>query len=179
MIKDPARPMPMPQGTPTENPQMFNQAPPELEEQAAGIVDKVVTYIYADGVDDILSEMSDGSPEKLGGIAGNLVTNEIAMEEEGGNMISRDIEIEIMAEVVHELTDLALEKGLVDLQTEQQEQSFMGQALTHAINAAMASDDTQVTDDSIMQLATQMLNKQGQQPAGGMLTQGNMNEQSI
>ena len=187
MIKPQARSMPIPErsdkGTP-EDQQMANigaeQASEEEVTQAKGIVENIAVYIYSDGAEDII-EKSGGSAKEVGLIAGNLVTNEIALEEEEGQDISRDIEIEIMAEIVHEITDLLLAKGVINLPDENSEQAFMGEALTFAISAAMDSDDPQITNESMMNLVTNMLNssEQSGQPVDGVpLPQEMMNGQS-
>jgi len=173
MVKDQARAMPMPAGAPVES----GDQDPAIEEaseqevaQARGVVLKIVDYIYSDGVADILQQISNGSAKKLGEVAGNLVTNEIALEEEDGNDIDRGIEIEIMAEIVHEIMDLAESKGVIDFANEQKEQAFAGEALTYAINAAVESNDPQVTEESLMNMLTGALGGAPQpQPAGGML----------
>ncbi len=187
MIKEQARPMPIPNGKstiPEEEQQMANigieQASEEEVAQAKGIVENIAVYIYSDGAEDII-EKSGGSAKEVGLIAGNLVTNEIALEEEEGQDISRDIEIEIMAEIVHEITDLLLSKGVIDLPDENSEQAFMGEALTFAISAAMDSDDPQITNESMMEVVTNMINssEQSGQPVNGVpLPQGMINGQS-
>ena len=57
----------------------------------------------------------------------------------------------------------------------------MGEALTFAISAAMDSDDPQITNESMMNLVTNMLNssEQSGQPVDGVpLPQEMMNGQS-
>jgi len=177
MMKEQARPMPIPApspGAPVEEQQMQSlgaeQASEEEVAQARGIVENIVTYIYADGAPDILEQISGGNAESLGKVAGNLVTNEIAMAEEEGGDISRDIGIEIIGEVIHELVDLGMHEGVLDLPDEKAEQAFMGEALTYAIGAVMDSDDPQVTNESMMDLVTNMINagEQSAQPANGI-----------
>lgn len=173
MIKDQARAMPMPTGAPVEQEMqepIIEEASEQEIAQAKGVVANIVDYIYSDGVADILQQIGNGSAQKLGEVAGNLVTNEIALEEEDGNDIDRNIEIEIMAEIVHEIMDLAESKGVIDFVDEQKEQAFAGEALTHAINAAVESNDPQVTEDSLMSMLAGALGGAPQpQPAGGML----------
>lgn len=175
MMKPQARPMPIPtqsnKGSVEEQDMAklgAEQAPEEEVAQAKGMIENIVSYIYGDGAGDIISQMPNGAPKELGAIAGNLVTNEVALEEEEGKDISRDIEIEMMAEIVHELTDLAMHEGAVNLPDEKSEQTFMGEALTFAITAAMDSDDPQVNNESMMRLVTGMLGAEGQQQANGI-----------
>jgi hypothetical protein len=169
MIKPQARPMPIPtqsnQGSVEEQDMAklgAEQAPEEEVAQAKGMIENIVSYVYGDGAGDIISQMPNGAPKELGTIAGNLVTNEIALEEEEGK------EIEMMAEIVHELTDLAMHEGAVNLPDEKSEQTFMGEALTFAITAAMDSDDPQVNNESMMRLVTGMLGAEEQQQANGI-----------
>jgi len=176
MIKEQARPMPIPSGKstmPEEQQEMANLGIENLSEeevaQSKGIVENIVRYIYSDGAPDILERAGNGSPQMIGEIAGNLVTNEIALEEEDGKEVSRDMEVAIMEEVVHELTDLLMYENIVDLPDEKSEQMFMGEALTYAIAAAIESDDPQFTGESIMQMFTNLVNsspQQGEQPTG-------------
>tara|TARA_B100000029_G_C17332243_1_gene872119 strand:+ start:348 stop:911 length:564 start_codon:yes stop_codon:yes gene_type:complete len=185
MMKEQARPMPIPVGQSTvsqEEQEMANLGIENLSEeeivQAKGIVENIVKYIYSDGAPDILEQASNGSPQRLGEIAGNLVTNEIALEEEAGKEVSRDMEIAIMEEVVHELTDLVMHENIVDLPDEKSEQMFMGEALTYAIGAAIESDDPQFTGESVMQMVTNLINsspQQGEQPTGVLATQEGSN----
>jgi len=177
MIKEQARSMPIPESASKKSIQErqmqsmgMEQASEEEVTQAKGIVESIVSYIYSDGAPDILQQITGGSPQKLGEVAGNLVTNEIAMEEEEGGDISRDIEIEIIAEIVHELTDLGLHEGVINLADEESEQAFMGEALTYAIGSVMDSDDPQVTNESMMDLVANMINtgEQSTQPANGI-----------
>ena len=75
-----------------------------------------------------------------------------------------------MAEIVHEIMDLAESKGVIDFADEQKEQAFAGEALTYAINAAVESNDPQVTEESLMSMLAGALGGSPQpQPAGGML----------
>jgi len=181
MIKEQARPMPIPNGKstlPQEEQEMANLGIENLSEeeiaQAKGIVENITIYIYSDGAPDILEQAGNGSPQTLGEIAGNLVTNEIALEEEEGKEVSRDMEVAVMEEVVHELTDLFMHENIVDLPDEKSEQMFMGEALTYAIGAAVESDDPQFTGESIMQMFTNLVNSseaQGQSTAGVLATQ--------
>jgi hypothetical protein len=181
MIKEQARPMPIPNGKstlPQEEQEMANLGIENLSEeeiaQAKGIVENITIYIYSDGAPDILEQAGNGSPQTLGEIAGNLVTNEIALEEEEGKEVSRDMEVAVMEEVVHELTDLFMHENIVDLPDEKSEQMFMGEALTYAIGAAVESDDPQFTGESIMQMFTNLVNSseaQGQPTAGVLATQ--------
>ena len=178
MIKEQARPMPIPAGNTTASAeeQEMSEVGMELasEEEIAlakGVVENVVKYIYSDGAPDIIEQINDGNPQSLGEVAGNLVTNEIALEEEEGRDISRDIEVEIMTEIVHELTDLAMHEKIVDLPDERSEQTFMGEALTYAIGSAMESNDPQFTPDSMMEMVTNMINTSSQsgQPVDGVM----------
>ena len=178
MIKEQARPMPIPAGNTTASAeeQEMNEAGMELAsaeeiELAKGVVENVVRYIYSDGAPDIIEQISDGNPQSLGEVAGNLVTNEIALEEEEGRDISRDIEVEIITEIVHELTDLAMMENIVDLPDERSEQTFLGEALTYAIGAAVESNDPQFAPDSMMEMITNMLNEGSQsgQPVDGVM----------
>jgi hypothetical protein len=178
MIKEQARPMPIPNGKstiPEEEQEMANLGIENLSEeeiaQARSIVESIATYIYSDGAPDILEQAGNGSPQRLGEIAGNLVTNEIALEEEEGKEVSRDMEVAIMEEVIHEMTDLFMYENIVDLPDEKSEQMFMGEALTYALGAAIESDDPQFTGESIMEMFTNLVNSsesQGQ-PASGVL----------
>lgn len=173
--------MPIPNGKstlPQEEQEMANLGIENLSEeeiaQAKGIVENITIYIYSDGAPDILEQAGNGSPQRLGEIAGNLVTNEIALEEEEGKEVSRDMEVAVMEEVVHELTDLFMHENIVDLPDEKSEQMFMGEALTYAIGAAVESDDPQFTGESIMQMFTNLVNSseaQGQPTAGVLATQ--------
>ena len=178
MIKEQARPMPIPSGnvaTSAEEEEMRDYGIELASEEeialAKGVVENIVRYIYSDGAPDIIEQMGDGNPQSLGEIAGNLVTNEIALEEEEGTKVSRDVEVEIMAEIVHELTDLVMHENIVDLPDERSEQTFMGEALTYAIGAAMESDDPQFTPDSMMEMVTNMINtsSQSEQPVNGVM----------
>ena len=174
MMKEQARPMPIPVGQSTVSPEeqeMANLGIENLSEeeivQAKGIVENIVRYIYSDGAPDILEQASNGSPQRLGEIAGNLVTNEIALEEEDGKEVSRD-----------ELTDLVMHENIVDLPDEKSEQMFMGEALTYAIGAAIESDDPQFTGESVMQMVTNLIKsspQQGEQPTGVLATQEGSN----
>jgi len=155
MMKPQARPMPIPtqsnQGSVEEQDMAklgAEQAPEEEVAEAKGMIENIVSYIYGDGAGDIISQMPNGAPKELGTIAGNLVTNEVALEEEEGKDISRDIEIEMMAEIVHELTDLAMHEGAVDLPDEK--------------------NDPQVNNESMMRLVTGMLGAEDQQQANGI-----------
>ena len=177
MMKEQARPMPIPASASNGNTQEkesesmgMKQATEEEVAQAKGIVENIASYIYSDGAPDIVQQMAGGSPRELGEIAGNLVTNEIALEEEAGKDISRDIEIEVMSQVILELVDLGLHEGILNLPDEQSEQAFMGEALTYALGAAMDSDDPQITNESMMDLVTNMLGagEQAQQPSNGI-----------
>jgi hypothetical protein len=67
-----------------------------------------------------------------------------------------------MTEIVHELTDLAMHENIVDLPDERSEQTFMGEALTYAIGAAIESNDPQFTPDSMMEMVTNMINTSSQ-----------------
>ena len=173
--------MPIPNGKstiPEEEQEMANLGIENLSEeeitQARSIVESIVTYIYSDGAQDILEQASNGSPQRLGEIAGNLVTNEIAIEEEEGKEVSRDMEVAIMEEVVHELTDLFMHENIVDFPDEKSEQMFMGEALTYAIGAAVESDDPQFTGESIMEMFTNLVNSsesQGQTASGVLAPQ--------
>lgn len=181
MMKEQSRPMPIPTAAPTAASDKsihqqqaaslgMEQASEEEVMQAKGIVENVVSYIYSDGAPDILQQMAGATPRELGEIAGNLVTNEIALEEEAGQDISRDIEAEIMAEVILELVDLGMHEGVLNLPDEESEQAFMGEALTYALGAAMDSDDPEVTNESMMNIVTNMIgaSEQAQQPSNGI-----------
>ena len=83
--------MPIPAGNTTASAeeQEMSEAGIELAsaeeiELAKGVVENVVRYIYSDGAPEIIEQISDGNPQNLGEVAGNLVTNEIALEQEEG-----------------------------------------------------------------------------------------------
>jgi DNA-binding HxlR family transcriptional regulator len=150
-------------------PNPFPNAPQESKEQADKIVGAVNSYIYGEGSGDIISEMKKGKdklPETIGKIGGNLLSTEMMMEEEEGFDVPRDVYIDMQADVVHELTEVAVHEKIVDFKDDYEAQIFMGEALTHAVNTGIESDESGVTGDWIVNEAQEMLRGQdAQQPA--------------
>ena len=150
-------------------PNPFPNAPPESKEQADKIVGAVNSYIYGEGSDDIISEMKKGKdklPETIGKIGGNLLSTEMMMEEEEGFDVPRDVYIDMQSDVVHELTEVAVHVKLVDFKDDYEAQIFMGEALTHAVNTGIESDESGITGDWVVNEAQEMLRGQdAQQPA--------------
>jgi len=189
MPKMPARSMPIPQdlsgqsrvppqgevveeevivGSNTQ-PNSFPDAPIESKEQADKIVGEVNSYIYGEGYKDVVSEMKKGKEhlsETTGKIGGNLLSTEMMMEEEEGFDVPRNVFIDMQSSVIHELTEVAVHEELVDFKDDYEAQVFMGEALTHAVNAGIESDESGVTGDWIIKEAEDMLRSpEFQQPA--------------
>ena len=119
--------------------------------QAEAITSEIYMYIYRDGFDEIGEELKKGKKnlaETLGNMAGNLLSNEMAMAEEDGVEVSRDMYIEMQSGVVHQLTEVAAHNGLKDFSSDNEAQAFMGEALTYAIDNVISSPDPFITDES-------------------------------
>tara|TARA_R100001244_G_scaffold121460_1_gene91086 strand:+ start:180 stop:782 length:603 start_codon:yes stop_codon:yes gene_type:complete len=188
-MKQPARSMPMPQDlsgqsrAPSQEeiveeevmvgnnsqPNSFPDAPLEAKEQADKIVGEVNSYIYGEGYKDVVSKMKKGKEhlsETTGKIGGNLLSTEMMMEEEEGFDVPRDVYIDMQSDVVHELTEVAVHVKLVDFKDDYEAQIFMGEALTHAVNTGIESDESGITGDWVVNEAQEMLRGQdAQQPA--------------
>ena len=179
-MQQPARSMPMPQDlsgqsrVPSQEeiveeevmvgnnsqPNSFPDAPLEAKEQADKIVGEVNSYIYGEGYKDVVSEMKKGKEylsETTGKIGGNLLSTEMMMEEEEGFDVPRNVFIDMQSSVIHELTEVAVHEELVDFKDDYDAQIFMGEALTHAVNAGIESDESGVPGDWIIKEAEDML----------------------
>jgi len=171
-MKHPARSFPLPQAVPQEqvageqvvtedtfqNP--FQAGSQDESAQANAITSDIYNYIYREGWDEITEDLKKGKKnlaETLGTMAGNLLSNEMAMAEEEGLDISRDMYVDMQSGVVQQLTEIVDEKGIKDFRDDNQVQIFMGEALTYAINAVITGDDVGITDESWIAMTQDVL----------------------
>lgn len=186
-MKQPARSFPLPAAVPqeevvgeqavVENNTQQNPYPVASQEesmQADEITSGIYLYIYREGFDEIVEDLKSGKDDlakTLGDMAGNLLSNEIAMAEEEGVDVSREMFLDMQSGVVHQLTEVAAEKGLKKFNNDNEAQAFMGEALTYAIHAVINSNDTQITDESWVAMTQDMLTggiEQDVQPVTGV-----------
>tara|TARA_R100000789_G_scaffold73299_1_gene68986 strand:- start:47 stop:628 length:582 start_codon:yes stop_codon:yes gene_type:complete len=172
-MKQPARSFPIPEAIPQEqttedqvvveeniNQNPFPEGSQEESIQADNITSPIYMYIYREGFDEVVEKLKEGKdklPETLGEMAGNLLANELAMSEEEGVDISRDMYVDMQSGIVHQLTEIASEKGLKEFRDDNEAQAFMGEALTYAINTVITGDDNAINDDSWMKMTQDML----------------------
>ena len=170
-MKQPARSFPIPQSVPQETEEQvvidddteispFQNASPEEAQMSDAITSEIYMYIYSDGWDDIVEELqkSKGNlAEKVGQIAGSLLSNEMLMAEEDGMEISRDMYLDMQSGVVHQLTEVVAEKNIKRFKDDNEAQAFMGEALTYAINENIRSEDSKITEESWIDLTKDML----------------------
>lgn len=172
-MKQPARSFPIPEAIPQEqttedqvvveeniNQNPFPEGSQEESIQADNITSPIYMYIYREGFDEVVEKLKEGKdklPETLGEMAGNLLANELAMSEEEGVDISRDMYVDMQSGIVHQLTEIAAEKGLKEFRDDNEAQAFMGEALTYAINTVITGDDNAINDDSWMKMTQDML----------------------
>jgi hypothetical protein len=171
-MKQAARAFPIPQAVTQENVEEqvivdddtevspFQNASPEEAKMADAITSEIYMYIYRDGWDDIVEELqkSKGNlAEKVGEIAGNLLSNEMLMAEEEGMDVSRDMYLDMQSGVVHQLTEVVAEKDIKRFKDDNEAQAFMGEAMTYAINANINSEDSKITEESWLELTKDML----------------------
>ena len=90
-------------------------------------------------------------------MAGNLLSNEMAMAEEEGLDVSRDMYVDMQAGVVQQLTEIVSEKKIKEFNDDNEIQVFMGEALTYAMNTVITGDDTGITDESMVAMTQDML----------------------
>ena len=175
-MKQPARSFPLPQSVPQETEEvtmqedvMVDTDPDASEEEFAQVemvVNEVNSFIYSDGNEDIVKAMKEGEdslPKTLGDIGGNLLHNEIQMFEEEGEEISREVYIDMQSQVIHELTEVAVEENLVKFKDDNEAQAFMGEALTYAMVNNIDSDDPQISPENWAASTAQMLRDTSQQ----------------
>jgi hypothetical protein len=172
-MKKPARSFPLPQSVPQEqtveeqviveednNQNPYPIASQENAMQAEAITSEIYMYIYRDGFDEIGEELKKGKKnlaETLGNMAGNLLSNEMAMAEEDGVDISRDMYIEMQSGVVHQLTEVAAHNGLKDFSNPNEAQAFMGEALAYAFDNVISSPDPVINNESWLAMAQDQL----------------------
>ena len=176
-MKQPARSFSLPQAVPQETEELAVQdatiadhnpdATDEEFAQVGMIVNEVNSFIYSDGNEDIVKAMKEGEdslPQTVGDIGGNLLHNEIQMFEEEGEEISREVYVEMQSQIIHELTEVAVEEKLVKFKDDNEAQAFMGEALTYAMVNNIDSDDPQISPENWAASTAQMLRDMPQQP---------------
>mgnify|MGYP003145752866 CR=1 FL=1 len=168
-MKQPARSFPIP--TPVQNAPVeeaaygveqdpFIQATPEQNEMVDSLTDEIFLYMYRDGHEEIVEDLKnskDNLPEAVGTMAGNLVTTEIQLLEEEGGSFSEDMFVEASKLTVEQFTDLVEDEGIKEFRNNGETQAFMGEALTHAMGAAIDSDYPAVNEKSMMSVAQNLL----------------------
>ena len=187
-MKQPARSFPLPQSVPQEevvaedpyqNP--FQVGSEDESAQADAITSDIYNYIYREGWDEITEDLKEGKgnlAETLGTMAGNLLSNEMAMAEEEGLDVSRDMYVDMQAGVVQQLTEIVGEKKIKEFNDDNEIQVFMGEALTYAMNTVITGDDTGITDESWVAMTQDMLTG-GVQPEARPVTGARVIEEVV
>ena len=129
-------------------------ATPEQDQQAQMMLSNIEEFLMDEKVQGaIVEKLSQGEPsDAIGNIAGQLVHMQVAVGDDAGANISRDILIAVAAEVINMLIEMAMTAGIVQIQGDQQLEQLQGNALIAAVDAYMQLGDSEVNGLSLIHI---------------------------
>lgn len=106
-----------------------------------------------------------GDPADLvGSLVGQLIHSQVSAAESAGVQLSRDILIAVAAEVINAVIEMAMNEGLVSIQSEEQLEQIQGDALISAIDTYMSIGDPRVDGQAAGQVAQNVMQGQMDSP---------------
>ena len=141
-------------------------ATPEQDQQAQMMLSNIEEFLMDEQVQGaLLEKLSQGEPsDTIGQIAGQLVHMQVAVGDDAGANVSRDILIAVAAEVINMLIEMAMTAGIVQIQGDQQLEQLQGNALIAAVDAYMQLGDSEVNGEAAMQVTQQAMDGQLDSP---------------
>ena len=141
-------------------------ATPEQDQQAQMMLSNIEEFLMDEQVQGaLLEKLSQGEPsDTIGQIAGQLVHMQVAVGDDAGANVSRDILIAVAAEVINMLIEMAMAAGIVQIQGDEQLEQLQGNALIAAVDAYMQLGDSEVNGEAAMQVTQQAMDGQLDSP---------------
>ena len=141
-------------------------ATPEQDQQAQMMLSNIEEFLMDEQVQGaLLEKLSQGEPsDTIGQIAGQLVHMQVAVGDDAGANVSRDILIAVAAEVINMLIEMAMTAGIVQIQGDEQLEQLQGNALIAAVDAYMQLGDSEVNGEAAMQVTQQAMDGQLDSP---------------
>jgi hypothetical protein len=106
-----------------------------------------------------------GDPADLvGSLVGQLIHSQVSAAESAGVQLSRDILIAVAAEVINAVIEMAMNEGLISIQSEEQLEQIQGDALVSAIDTYMSIGDPRVDEQAAGQVTQNVMQGQMDSP---------------
>ena len=131
----------------------------EDNEQAQSIMSNIEDFALDPEVQEALvQKMSQGEPaDAIGSIAGQLIHMQVFVARGAEVDISRDILLAVAAEVINLFIEIAMEAGIVQIQSDKELEKLQGDALIAAVDAYMTLGDDKVDGEAAAAFAEESM----------------------
>lgn len=131
----------------------------EDNEQAQSIMSNIEDFALDPEVQEtLIQKMSEGEPANtIGSIAGQLIHMQVFVARGAEVDVSRDILLAVAAEVINLFIELAMEAGIVQIQSDKQLEKLQGDALIAAVDAYMTLGDDKVDGEAAAAFAEESM----------------------
>ena len=131
----------------------------EDNEQAQSIMSNIEDFALDPEVQEtLIQKMSEGEPANtIGSIAGQLIHMQVFVARGAELDVSRDILLAVAAEVINLFIELAMEAGIVQIQSDKQLEKLQGDALIAAVDAYMTLGDDKVDGEAAAAFAEESM----------------------
>ena len=131
----------------------------EDNEQAQTIMSNIEDFALDPEVQEtLIQKMSEGEPANtIGSIAGQLIHMQVFVARGAEVDVSRDILLAVAAEVINLFIELAMEAGIVQIQSDKQLEKLQGDALIAAVDAYMTLGDDKVDGEAAAAFAEESM----------------------
>ena len=131
----------------------------EDNEQAQSIMSNIEDFALDPEVQEALvQKMSQGEPaDAIGSIAGQLIHMQVFVARGAEVDISRDILLAVAAEVINLFIEIAMQAGIVQIQSDKELEKLQGDALIAAVDAYMTLGDDKVDGEAAAAFAEESM----------------------
>jgi len=131
----------------------------EDNEQAQTIMSNIEDFALDPEVQEtLIQKMSEGEPANtIGSIAGQLIHMQVFVARGAEVDISRDILLAVAAEVINLFIEIAMEAGIVQIQSDKELEKLQGDALIAAVDAYMTLGDDKVDGEAAAAFAEESM----------------------
>ena len=131
----------------------------EDNEQAQTIMSNIEDFALDPEVQEtLIQKMSEGEPANtIGSIAGQLIHMQVFVARGAEVDISRDILLAVAAEVINLFIEIAMQAGIVQIQSDKELEKLQGDALIAAVDAYMTLGDDKVDGEAAAAFAEESM----------------------